>query len=1671
MKKIALFLIITSLFIPVIIEAQTTLPSSESFETGFGIWKQATNDNLDWTRWSGPTPTDSTGPDAAYDGDYYIYIESDPHNYNPAHHADLVGFFDFTGTTYPMISFYYNMYGEFINYLEIKISTDSTNWTLLDRIIGNQGQGWHRKIICLNNYADTDTVYIVFSAYTSGDSSANATRSDIAIDKIQLVDFKFVDTTITDVSCGGYSDGSINVAVKGGFAPFEYTIDGGTNYTTPSSDTVHLFSGLSGGAYFTKVRSAGTCVMSAGYLTVNEPPKPDIVVDTQYIKPCVYSNNGEIHISVSNGDAPLSYSITGPSGTFVSSPDFTGLDSGYYHVAVKDGKGCIYDQGQYKIDPLYPIIITDIQAQDVNTCYGDSTGSINVQATGGYGTLTYSIDTGNTYEPDGYFPNLPADTYVIFLKDLNGCVDTTPEITINQPAKVVINNITKQDVTTCYGDSTGYIDISASGGSGGLKYSINGGNSYLLNSKFDSLPAGDYYVMVSDSNNCTDGPDTVTITQPPKLVIDSVKYTNVTGCYGDSSGTIEIYAKGGTPTLQYSIDNGQNFKLLNYFDKLPAGTYYPYVKDGSNCIVTAPQITITQPPKLTISSIATTNIQKCYGDSTGQIIIYAVGGTSPISYSIDTGTTVQSSNLFDSLPAGTYRPFVQDANGCKDTGNAVTLTQPTQITITDQAWGDVKCYQTETGWIYVNATGGTGSLLYSIDSGSVFNHNIGDTISVYAGNYNIAVQDENGCTVFGSQLTVNEPPLLAIDSVVVQDVNTCYGDSTGKITIYASGGTPPYQYSIDGGATLRSSNVFDSLPSGTNYSPFIIDANGCIKTSSNVSIAQPSPVHFVDISKADIDTCHGVPIGQISIQVAGGTAPYQYSIDSGQNFVVSSNFNNLYAGRYYITVKDDHDCQIWYSQPIDIIQPDTLVFDSLTYRNITCNGLQDGQITVFSHGGKGPYSYHLINLNTNDTITSASYYFPSLSASSYQVQVQDYYNCRIDTQVTITEPPALVLDSVSYQDVQTCYGDSTGVIKIYAHGGTAPIKYSYAIIGRNLTQYYDTNVFNVPAGFYYTGIIDSMGCTQTSQAFTIHQPDPVYLSSYQTTPITCHGDNNATILINAQGGTGQLYYSIDSGQTWSVDSLFINLIAGTYHLRVKDQRNCYSSQIPEVTIKNPDPLIIDTIVAYDVKCYGSADGHIVIIARGGTDPLQYSIDSIHFQSQNDFYNLDTGIYVGYVVDANGCSASDTSRYITQPPNYAEFTVDTNQGCAPLNVRFLPIRPENTTFSWEFGDLTSSRQTSPLHIFHNQSGSPVTYTVSVKAYHGLCTDTASMPITVYPQPTLDITIDSVVSFYPDTIVEFTNNSPAYYTDYTWDYGDGTVEHIVHPVIHAYPGCGEYNLMVSARNTYYCYDTLRTTINITAFPPTPAFVMSDNDGCAPLTIEFYNSTSDAQSYVWNFGDNTDTTTEINPTHTFTQGGTYMVTLKAIGYCGKYAEISQPVYVYKNPSVEFSIAPDTASVGQVIVFTNKTIGGDYYLWDFGDGETSSEENPRKKYDKAGIYDVKLVATSADGCTDSLTKEDAVVIISDLFVQFPTAFTPDGDGINDYFKPIMNYVKYAKLSIYDRYGNLIFQTDHPESEFWDGNLPNGKPLPSDVYVWHITGMFINGQGFDKSGEVTLLR
>ncbi len=1634
------------------------LPYNESFETDLGIWTQSISDQFDWTRNSGPTPTSNTGPAVASNGDWYLYIEATGHN-NPPETAIIEANFDFSGTTLPILSFDYHMWGEGMGYLRVYVY-DGSSWTEVWNHLENSGNYWFNAKICLGDYADNANVKIRFMAQTN-----YSELSDIAIDNIKIRDFSILSINQTPVTCGQYSDGTIEITLTGGFSPYEYSINDGIDYTSNAS-TTYTFSGLPGGDYPVKVRDVSGCVLSGGNINVYEPETPDITTNKLNVSPCSYSTNGQIEIFASGDNSPFTYSINGFSGPFQVSNTFTNLDTGNYQIAVRNTLGCIALANVVSIIAPADILIIDVETQDVSTCFGDCNGEIEIYAGGGHSPLSYSIDEGVNFDYSTYFPDLCEGTYRIIIQDNSGCLDTTEYYTISQPDLLSFVDVDSGDVTGCFGDENGYIIAQATGGTGTIQYSIDNGYMYYNDGDFSNISAGNYHLVIRDQNNCSADWGIITIGQPDLLLIDSVVTIDIQGCYGDADGQITIYDSGGTGAKLYSIDNGVTLQASNVFTNLDVGDYFPYVVDENGCERTYSSVEISQPQPLIISNVATFDVSDCYGSNTGMIQIFASLGNAPYQYSIDGGTTYQSSYLFSDLVAGEYYIAVIDDHSCEIIGDTVIIGQPEQIVVTDTVATDVSCFGGNDGTIFVDAQGGTGTLMYSINNGLTFPFNAGNLTYQSAGTYQIIVKDDNDCEVSGGTLTINQADSLSIDSIGVVDVELCYGDSTGILTLYVSGGNAPLNYSIDNGFTTQTSNIFTNLPARTGYLPFVIDNNGCFAMHDPITITQPPLMLVTGQSHTNIDTCHGVPVGTITITTFGGTGIKSYSIDNGTNYYENGGFfDNLYAGSYLIKVKDQNNCIAnGWEEPI--YEPDTLLIDSIVFHDVVCHNQGNGSIYIYASGGQ-PQLYYSVN----DGYTfSPSYQFSNLQPGDYDILVKDQYNCQVSDFVSIIEPPQFFIDTVIYENVQTCYGDNTASITIQASGGIPDFLYSYTNITTAYTSpFQDTNVFeNLSAGAYYITVKDANGCTLTSTSFNISQPSQVLIQDYESTNITCTGLNDGTITIFGSGGVGGYEYSIDNENTWFDNGgVFTNLYPDDYIISVRDSNNCTCQYNITVTIYEPSQLQIESVTPYNPECYGYSNGHISVYAIGGTGQYTYILNDLVIQQENVFDSLPEGQYWITVYDANNCVAQSDTVELIMPENYSQYTPSVTQGCSPLEVSFNQTF-QQYAYKWIFGDGDTLTFANPTHVYENHTEQNVVYDLEVIVFHGNCRDTSHREITVYSQPNLYFSVDTSIHYYPDTTVFITNHTTNY-DNYFWDFGDGQTISSVSPISHSYHTCGNYVMSMIAESQWSCADTFALDIMITAVDPQASFLIDNLNGCAPLDVNFTNLSANAQEYEW-FIDDVLVSNEQNLNYIFEQAGYFYIELNAKGYCEKENSIHKTVDVFPAPIVDFDVEPDTVAVGQEIAYLNYTTGADYYNWNFGDGEYSADEYPRRSYSQPGTYSVTLLAISQNGCRDSLTFENAVFVSDDMYVVLPPFITPNNDGANDLFIPIYNLVSDCRIEVYNRRWQLVFKTDDFKTIFWDGTK-NGKPLPIDVYVWRASGRYSSGQYFEKIGEVTLLR
>ena len=1658
-KSTILFILILSSFYGY---SQITLPYSESFESDFGNWTQITSDNFDWTWTNTTTPTIGTGPDMAFDGSGYIFIDATDHN-APTKYASIQATFDFSENFMPILSFNYHMFGDDqMGNLYIEIN-DGDGWVEIWNQFNNQGNIWYNQKICLGDYADKNNVSIKIKAQTiDGDAS------DIAIDKIEIRDFKIETISHTDVTCGGYANGDVNISVSGGFLPYDYSIDDGTYYTEDNS-TTHLFSGLPGAGYSVKIRDEAECVLMGGVIDVSEPEAPSVNISKANVQPCAYDMNGQILVVASGANSTYQYSITGMGGTFQSSNSFTDLDIGTYDIAVKTENGCITDGGSTNIIAPKAILINSVDIINITNCYGDNNGSINVSATGGNTQLSYSINDGTLFQLPSYFGDLISGTYDIIIEDSEHCRDTAKNVFINEPSQVHISVINTSPVTGCFENNNGTIEITGEGGTGTMYYSL-GGYVFEEENLFENLAAGTYNVFCRDANNCTANGGEFSITQPDKVILDSVITKDIQSCFGYSDGEIKIYSHGGTGIMYYSIDNGVSFETTNIFTGLAQGSYFPVIKDENGCQVIGNEVLINQPTQLQINAVTPFNVNSCFGDKNGSIYISAYYGTLPLQYSIDGGTNYQSSSAFVGvLGAGDYNIRVKDDNECYvDYTSIITLTDPDKIIITDEMTSSTSCYNSNDGTIYINANGGTGSLLYSINNGTSFPYAINTITYQQAGTYTITITDDNNCKVTGSTLIIEQPDELVFSSIDVVDIADCYGDETGSITLNVEGGTGTYSYSLDYGTSTQETNIFSDLPSATNYYPYVKDENGCYIMNTPITIVQPVQLFFQNATHTDIHDCYGVESGTINISATGGTTPLSYSIDNGDNYFENNGiFTDIGAGSYNISITDANNCTI--SGGIEtIFQPDSMVIDSIISKPVFCNGQSNGEIHIYVKGGQPQLKYS-INGGTYYNINSQFY---TLVSNTYNVIIKDGYDCTADSTIILSEPTEFFLDPTIPigTNITTCNGDNNGTLTTGASGGVEPYEFTYTWLNHHTSDFQESVLFeNLYSGSYYITAKDFNGCIKTSELINIEQPTIVQIPDYESSDISCNGLFDGTITLNGTGGTGDTYqYTINNGDDWSDNNSFINLIEGDYIVGVRDENECEVEYFFTIPIQNPTQVEIQNIYKTDISCHDYSNGEITIIATGGTGVHEFSINGIDFQESNSFENINEGIYNPTVQDVNGCTVQWDEIVFEQPIYESGFTVSQSVGCDPLEVNFFRNNPD-ITYLWIYTENDTSYVQDPANFTYTNNSSQIQeFEVEVISFYQTCRDTSYQTITVMPSPNIYFIVDEHELYFPDTIAHMTNYTTDY-DEFIWDFGDGQTSTISEITEHSYSSCGEYPLTLTALNSFNCPASYIDTIKISPLQPNASFFTNNLEGCMPLTCNFNNLSSYSKNYTWYFDEGTFSDEE-NPVFIFTDAGNYNVTLNAEGDCGTTSTYQKQITVFSSPLADFTIINDTVTVGQTVGFFDKS-NETFFNWHFGDSTYSTEQFPQKQYDNPGSYDVTLIVGSENRCTDSLTVKNAVLVIDNLIFDFPKYFSPNGDGINEYFEPSTNLVKETRLTIYNRLGHIVFQTDDPLNVFWDGKDRKGKDCPMEVYVWFAEGKYVGDSRLQEKGNVTLIR
>ncbi|MBK6836031.1 MAG: T9SS type A sorting domain-containing protein [Bacteroidetes bacterium] len=802
---------------------------------------------------------------------------------------------------------------------------------------------------------------------------------------------------ITNEVCNNNA-GAINISITGGTNPL--------TYTWSNSAITEDLTALNQGIYSCTISDAAGCSVVTGNLTVSNSASTLSLSNITVVDATCGNTSGSINLSVSGGQAPLTY-LWSTGATTEDIP--SGLSAGNYSCTITDANGC-------SIQALATVNNTNgtlaiVSNVITNESCGNTNGAVNITVQGGNGAYTYTWSEGSTTQD---ISNLNSGTYSVTVLDGNGCTTNQAYSVLDIGTNISIAPIITSD-EIC-GNQNGSINISVQGGSSPFSYSWNNGS---LFEDQTNLSAGPYSVIVTDANGCiTNGNFTIN-NNTNGLAINSIIATDES-C-GNGLGAINLSVTGGINPITYSWNNGQTTQDLS---NLSAGSYDVVVSDVNGCSVSSSATIQNQTGGL--SAIVNTITNENCGDTTGSIDINVNGGTLP--YTFAWSNTSSNEDLI-AVGAGNYSVTVTDGSGCSVILNGSVSNNSSGFAINNAIVANENCSDSS-GFIDINLVGG--NTPYTINWSNT--SNLEDQYNLTSGSYTVSVTDNLGCTINQAyQINNNSSSGLTATPSIVNE--TCDGNN-GSINVNVSGGIAPITYTWSSGSTSPccsyTLNMNDTWGDGWNGAILVVSVNGLtvgtysatgtgssvsipVCDNDNIQLTYTAGVFEEENSYTLLNTSGGTvftngPNPTVGVAYTGTTS---CAIASG-----GTSQTNLSAGVYSLTITDDVGCSIVQSYTITNT---SLYSSSGVVTDASCGTCPNGAINLSVTNGAAPYTYLWSNgLTSQDLI--------NLTPGTYSVTITGASNCVVRDTFIVGSSTSLATISNANWDVKLFPNPATDAV-------------------------------------------------------------------------------------------------------------------------------------------------------------------------------------------------------------------------------------------------------------------------------------------------------------------------------------------------------------------------------------------------------------------------------------------------------------------------------------------------------------------------------------------------------------------------------------------------------------------------------------------------------------------
>ena len=1318
--------------------------------------------------------------------------------------------------------------------------------------------------------------------------------------------------TTTNVSCFGGSDGIATINPAGGTPGYTYL-------WTPGSYTTQTITGVSAGTYTCLFTDANGCAKSAS-VTITEPT--GMTLTSAQVDATCNLANGSATVSVTGGSGPYTYLWSDPAAQTTTTA--TNLSSNTYVVTVTDANGCAQNLSVTIGNLLGPV--ATVFASNNVSCFGNNDGSATVTVSGGVIPFTFLWSNGQTLPTA---TNLVAGTYTLTATDVNGCIAST-SVTITEPT-FMSTNMTGTN-PSCFGACNGTMAGTPTGGTAPYTYSWSPGG--ITTPFVLGACAGTYTLQVTDANGC--------MVFTPYTLIDPVAFsvtassTNVS-CSGLCNGTATATAVTGTGPFTYAWSD-ISAQTTQTATGLCAGTYTVTVTDAGGCTTTA-TTTVTSPASMTMTVTSVGN-NSCFNACDGFASVAIVGGSTPYAYNWMPGGIAGAS--VNNLCAGTYTVTATDANGCT-VGTSVTITEPNAL-VASITSTNVTCFGACDGSATAVYTGGTGPYSFQWNPSFATTPSI---INVCAGVQNLTVTDANGCTAYAIA-TITEPTLLAVSTTAT---NSNCGVANGSACATITGGVPPFNYlwndpaaqttscasSISAGVYSISitdaqgcmvtgvANVNDNaapvvtIPTSSNvlcngaangsaqavvtggiipydilwiptgqttafinslsggiYSVTVTDSVGCIGTAS-VTINEPGTLVSGILTSSNV-SCYLTCNGTSTVGTGGGTAPYTYLWNDFATQTTAT-ATGLCAQGYTVTVTDANGCTSTSSTMIT--GPTALTNTLVSSTNVSCNGGNNGAITIAAAGGTPGYTYSWTpNVGSGPSVTG-------LVAGGYTVTVTDQNGCSTPLSITISEPGAITLSTIT--NSSTC-GNANGFVSVSPSGGTPGFTYLWDDPLNQTTAIATA----LPAGIYNVVVTDLNGCTATTAVVLSDIFGPTIGSISYSEP-SCNGASNGTATVVPAGGT-PLYSYLWTGIGAQTTPTASALTAGFYSVTVTDNNGCTATG--SIIVPEPTPLNI-IVSPTDTICIGES-AMIYGAGYGGTPTYTYTWlpSTVSGAGPNTVSPTVTSYYDVFATDFNGCiSPVQTITLFVNPP--IVVTATDVSVCAGSSVGISATAVGGNGGPYSFAWIP------PTGLSDDSIANPIATPLVTTNYIVYVDDGCTLPsYSAFDTATVTVNpLANISMFVTDTAgcAEFTttfNGMSDIGTNYSWNFGDGSPDQSGEPVTHTYPAAGTFDVTLTVTTALGCTSSITSTSYIDVYPaPTAAFSTSPAEITQTTPeVTVTDLSTGAVAWDWDFdspnGIYTDTLQ--NTVYSYSDTGSYIIELVVTNSYGCTDTAYNTIYV---------------------------------------------------------------------------------------------------------------------------------------------------------------------------------